>query len=405
MRCAFFITAAGTVVSLPFLGRIAVFLVTLQWPAASLSCDAAFALRILVAAICVLSLPALWLLLLETERSISAPTFVRAPVAPLVALTFVIGFSAVVQHPPVRWFFLEAAKVRAEQFSFIRSVVCWQRDAMDYAHSQNAANLVLVGSSQMNSAVDLDLLPALLPDMRVRKSCLPGFGIMQYLMATSDLSRMNPAIVVCWISEFDAFREDRLPTNRLRFFSQSRGVLRLAQALGPKHAWQNRSELADLTMAVFVGLWRDRDLFRQLAVDFWWPAPVATETSPAMDPAAIARQRDNLRHSVRRTALLDANFNTFREFARDLSRQNVRLCVFEGSISPAATSTYDPSFRKETRERLRRMATEEGFEYVDASQMPQFTAEDFSDLYHLAPSARERFTVFLAQYIRKTSAR
>ncbi len=377
---------------LPLWGCLAGFLINLRPEASS----GGIGWKALLIALLMGGVPLVgWLILIVWEHFRKRDRWFCAAASALLLL--VVG-GALFLHPRVQWFYLEACKIRTESFSFARSSVFWRRNGLDGVPSAARETVVVIGSSQVNFAISEALLSERLPACRISKKTLPGFGVMQYLMVVPELKTQQADTVVCWVSEFDLFREETLPVNRLRGHVSGPQLFQLVQTLSPRIAWDNRSELSDLAAACLSPLWRDRDLLRILSLNFWWRA----SSSPQGEPPAGDRQRQiaNLKQSIRRTRLVQGNFDAFALFARQLRDAGIRLVVFEGQTNPLAVQDVDPAFRVETRTRFEKMAREVGFDYVTEDNMPLFTADDFCDAYHLAPRAAQRFSEYLAGYLR-----
>ena len=304
--------------------------------------------------------------------------------------------------------FYEAAKFKTEQFSLARSVVFWRTEGLQQPSFEGKrSGILLMGSSQMNSAVDTQLLTERLGNMNTSKKTLPGFGIMEYLMALPDIAGYHPEVVVCMLSEFDAFREERLPVSRMRYFSHVENVRGLAEILPWRLMWKNRAEVADLSFASLIPLWRDRDLFRHVFEGFWknffrQNGEAGGQSGDKQDD--MLRAVENLRREIRNTDLLESNFRSFHSFAEDLRRKGIALYVYEGRLYPFPTAVYPSWYRIETRKRLKHMADELGFYYVSERDMPGFSEDDFEDAYHFNEKGRKKFSEFLADYIAKHRA-
>lgn len=403
--CACWLVPACMIVCLPVMRGCAYYLVTLRTPECLWRWGDVLRPSLVLGAACVCALPFVWLAGVRAEmRRADRPRVAFAFAAVSAVVTATIAAVLFASAWP-RWLFLEAVKVRSEPFSFARSLAFWQRDAQEWQPASGRVSTFLVGSSQMNFAVDAEMLSRQLPQVRVQKRCLPGFGVMQYAMVAPELLDRRADIVVCWLSEFDTFRDDRVPANRLRAFARWPQVWRLSLTLGQRESWRNRVEMSDLALASLMPFWRDRDLLRRLALHFWWRGQDGAQGQPPKWMGGDAdRQRANLARSIRRTRLVAANFRAFRSFVRHVTSRGIRVLVFEGATNALYTSAYDPRFRVETRERLQDMAREERFVYVDEGQMPVFGAGDFCDAYHLNRQARRRFTTYLATRLREMLA-
>lgn len=353
----------------------------------------------------VLFIAVIWLASIRVDQTIRKGRFNHFPLAAVSALIILIGASLLVEQYRFQWFFLEAVKVRSEQYSYPRSLAFWKRDAMDEIHDVAKRKIILLGSSQVNMAMDPIILSEHINKTSISKYALPGFGIMQYLMVAPYLLKMKPDAVVCWLSEFDTYREELLPSNRLRSFSSAEQFWALSGLLKQDQIWKNRSELMDIMMGAATPIWRDRDLLRRLAFKFWWRSRIVVNQKPintVVHQKKVDNHIENLKTSIQRTGLVEANFLAFDLFSRILIHNGISLYVFEGVTNPDATSRYDPdgNMRLDTRERFEKMAKATGFKYIRASKMPAFEVNDFADAVHLNARARERFSTYLASYLK-----
>jgi hypothetical protein len=320
--------------------------------------------------------------------------------ATVLALLFQILFIGLWRVDRFRWYLVEMAKPRLESFTLPRSVVFWRAADLRERWPHDKRVVVLVGSSQMNFAVDIPAVRESLPDTIVVARTLPGFGINQYLQVVDRLADKGATDLVCWISEFDAFREKRLPVNRLRYTAGARSTCTFAELLGPARSFANRSELADLATAAVLPQWCERDTISRVAFDFWWLKTQSTQAMPVSEDNGKSdfdreRQRENVRASITRTGMVEFNFGSFESFARRAKVRGLRLHVFEGQTNIMPLSPELASYRCEVRAHLRAMAQKMDFEYVDESQMPAFSETDFCDVYHLGEKGRAKFTAFL----------
>jgi len=315
------------------------------------------------------------------------------PVAALAAVVlFALANVILVQHR-VFWTIDEASKIRLEPFSFLRALASWRTTP---AAASDQTTVLAVGSSQINSALCPDRFRLAAPSLGLIKRALPGLCAMQYAAAWPGLRACRPDFVVCWISEFDMFRDDELPVNRLRYFVTAAETAHIAADLGAAGLWRERGALADLATAALCPLWRHRDLLRNLATQLWWKAPPSPPASEAQRQRDFQRVVDGMAAAVRRGRLLEANFLSFSRFARMVADSGAKLIVVEGSSHPAAMAVYDPAFRTETRLRLQAISRQTGFEYFSAAQMPAFSGADFADPAHLNADASACFTDWLA---------
>ena len=304
-------------------------------------------------------------------------------VAISLALGVQIGVAVAWNHPRVLKSVMRASSARTGPSFTSWTALNWLYQERLESGKRAEAKLAFIGSSQIMAAVNRRWLERKLDGVVVVRG-MKGFSASQYLPAGERIVDAGATDLFCWISEIDMFRAEGLPVDRLRFLVDVPAVVDIGSTLDPGMAWKNRSRFADLFASAVVPPWRDRDLSRAIVLRAWFPA-TANETLPG-----------HLGDYVRRTPMTEANFELFEAFAQRMRERNVRLHVFEG-VSNFAPSRQLELYREETRERMRAMATAHRFEYVEASQMPQFLPEDFKDPLHLGPSGRRKFTAFVAE--------
>lgn len=283
----------------------------------------------------------------------------------------------------------------------------------------------------MYHATDLDQLHKAVPDVTWEKNCLAGFGPMQYPWLQNILMNPHPQVVVCWLSEFDFYREDEPPVNRLRWSSSLEGLGRLSSSLGwplvdvrkrwepltrghnwstqNEDHWSLRGQYADLGMAAMNPLWRERDHFRQTLFHYWHDVSRPSTINEGAEPqlaisAGMELAQVSLKQNVGRKRMLEANFRGFAQFVADVRAANIEIIVCEGTTHPDAVAVYERDFRLETRLRLRDLSMSHGFQYLDESQLPLWTRDDFADPYHLNEQGRWKFSRLLADVVKNTLA-
>lgn len=369
-------------------------------------------------------LPWAWLAGIDIERRLPK----RIPWAATLALLLVVTVSIALTHPRVNWFFVEWAILRTPNPSFARNTLFWQQS--DFERTGEANSLLLpvrlVGSSQIYQGTDAALLVKECPLITVEKRCLAGFGPMQYPWLQDRILTPKPRLLVCWLSEFDFFREDDLPVNRLRWASTLDGCRRLESAVDlptvaiserwesishgenwhPHYRddWSMRGGYADLLMAAVNPLWRVRDHVRRVVFGYWWDVSrssvESTEDGPQLAQSSeMSEARESLRMNVGQKRMVETNFRSFRMFAEELQLRGISLLVLEGSSHPEATAVNPSEFRVETRQRLRAMSQEVQFNYREENAMPRFQSGDFADAYHLNTAGRQRLSEFLGPLI------
>lgn len=356
-------------------------------------------------AILIAGIPWIWFAGLRAEGTLAG---IRMPWA--VVLTGIILTSAAIILSTTRatWFLVEWTKVRTPNPSFARNTLFWEQRNFESVRSETSSkNVSLLGSSQTYQGFDLQLLKEICPGLSFEKNTLAGFGPMQYPFLLSRIRERNVDVIVCHLSEFDFYREDVLPTSRLRWASSIDGVTTVAGTLTGHQLWCNRSEFADLSAAAAMPFWRHRDHFRRAAFGYWWrisePLPngkADNSVARLADAPALKEAIGFLKKNVGHKKLVEANFRSFRSFATDVSDDDIRLIVLEGQVHPDARAEYDTdNLQQTTRTRLKKMSQTVGFDYFPGELMPRFAADDFADAYHLNELGRLKLSEFLASVL------
>ncbi len=381
----------GSYLLLPIL-----FLQPIDWEAVSIR--SLFDSKSLLLATSVSALPWIWRWTLLLESRVRSSNW---PVALLLSLLLIVVANIGLTQPRIRWFFVEWAKIRTPNPSFARNTLFWEQREFG---SKSLAKfptkrIALVGSSQMFQSTDLDLLAQ--SNDRWEKQCLAGFGPMQYPWLIERILERQPNVVVCWLSEFDFYREDAVPTSRLQWAATNQRCLQLFGTLSPTQRWQNRGEFADLSLAANIPVWRHREHLRRTLLNYWWnvsrpPAGVDDNAIILAESANLQASIENLRTNVRRTTFVEVNFRSFAQFATELRQHNIELIVFEGQLHPDTVVAFDAAYHREVNDRIAQLAHQHDFRYVANHELLRLTADDFADGYHTNLSGRSKWSTYLS---------
>ncbi|MEQ9409407.1 MAG: hypothetical protein RIK87_16845 [Fuerstiella sp.] len=135
---------------------------------------------------------------------------------------------------------------------------------------------------------------------------------------------------------------------------------------------------------------------------YWWNKSRPTSdnsNTPARlaDAPALQQAIGYLKRNVGHKVLVEANFRAFRQFSEQLTQHQIRLIVIEGQVHPDARRACDTDgMQQTTRQRLTELAVEHRFTFVPSADLPEFSAADFADAYHLNPTGRRKLSSFLA---------
>ncbi len=383
----------------------------------------------------VATVPWLWKFSLEASSKLqNAASLSR--LAPLFTTSLVLLGPLALNHPAVRWTFCEWSIIRTPNPSFARNTLFWEQRKFEQSLGSNpkSKKVALIGSSQIYQATDTELI-CKATGYSVEKNCLAGMGPIQYSFLEKRILERSPDICVLWLSEFDFYREDEIPSNRLRWAADFNSTFRLLRSVSEHQpffdvysrlrpiaklrnwdndvtdVWRQRGEFADLTLASISPAWRNREHFQQVAFWYWWnlSSPInlseTTEQPPtnstlAQGISGLSEAKTNLQNNLGEKRMLEVNFAAFENFCRTLTLRDVRLVVVEGQSQPGLMRSFPNRYRNQTRQNLSILARKYEFEYLNENKTPRFSDIDFSDPYHLNSTAKNRFSQFLVEIIR-----
>lgn len=317
----------------------------------------------------------------------------------------------VLNETKVRFTLEESVKSRAPQLDFVRNIAFKQQELRlpaDQPAQSSQPRIAIIGSSQINLGIDVSLLKKQTLSEDVISVCMPGMVPVQYLALRDDLIAKSPTHVVCWVSEFDFFRESHLPTVRLRWCVDRDNLPQIASTLTLPQKYQNRSQLADLSLASIMPLWQQRSLLQLALFRFWWGWDAEGQEIDKDEAAIGGRLADkeqgikNVRQNISRTPMVESNFAAFSQFANIFDDVGIQLIVIEGETHPDAMKVYPHKFRMETRQRLAEMAEKNRhFRYITEAERPAFDESDWRDAVHLNELGRMKLTTFVAEMIQE----
>ena len=358
----------------------------------------------LAAGVAVAALPLAWRLMIRLQPMINR--FWSGWMSTVVVAATVIVIGLAIQHPRGAFLVQETVKARAPQLNFVRNIIFQQQALESDRPKAKGKRVGLIGSSQTNLGIDSDLLSSK-ANCEVYKTCMPGMVPTQYAALARRFADQKPTHVVCWLSEFDFFRESTLPTVRLRWCSDRFNFRSLLGTLDTKQKFKNRGELADIGFAALCPVWKQRSVAQMGLFRFWWRFDQTNDAPVDEDERQVGGQLvnkeqgvENAKKNIKRTALVETNFAAFRHFANCVTQSGAKLIVIEGESHPDTMKAYSPAFRIENHSTLKQMAGEVGFDFIVAKARPQFDLDDWRDAVHLNQHGRDKLTRFIAQRIR-----
>ena len=296
---------------------------------------------------------------------------------------------------------MEWAKIRTPP-SFAKQTLYWEQRKFQSSSACKKTSAVktfhFIGSSQTAQSTDIELICKKFKQGYFEMNWLNAFEPIEYQFLWSRISERNPDVIVCWLSEFDFYRGSEIHVNRLRWAADTQSVATLTQQLDCPLLWDSRGKVADLSMSACLPLWRNRDHIRRVIFNYWWKSlKTKREENAFLKGIRFIRKKEFLEKAVHDSRMLEVNFQCFEQFAQSCKDSKVDLIVFEGQSNPVAMKVYNPSYRVDTRKRLKEMSQSCGFQYYDQRKIPRFSGEEFLDATHLNEQGRNRWSNFLAK--------
>jgi len=268
--------------------------------------------------------------------------------------------------------------------------------------SENPAPVqaVLMGNSQTRAQIDEELLNPLLGSrLRTFELHYPGSGSYDMFLMQPLVSRLHPQYILCYVTEanfcggsgsaivpnFLTWMDlpDLIRRDRHQFIStQQTGYGLLGHTLP---VFRLREVLAQR----FLG--REMSQFKQQRHN------LALETSLAERARQAARGYEV-------SAGSQFQRRAFEDFTVRCQRANQHLIVLCGQMNPLLGDALAPHLREEMLLFLRSLESQHANVTI-VENLPRQVAEDYEDLTHVTKPAQERFTRFLAEWLRDFLAR
>ncbi len=261
----------------------------------------------------------------------------------------------------------------------------------------------LVGSSQVAAGFDRDMMSDALGNSSAELGLVLGMTPPQYLMLAENVNRQRFDVVVCYLSEFDFYRDEGITAERLAWGAAPGFATDLASQATSQQLFRDRSEFAWISLAQWSTLWRHREHLRN-TLFHWWEDLRSHRESHANVVDMIASQADASAETLETLRAADheylgANFWSFQQFCNKVSARGTAIIIIEGACHSEVMSEFPNAARRQTRQTLREIASGCGATYLAEDQIPSFSDSDFVDGTHLGAVGRERLTRFLVDHL------
>ena len=301
----------------------------------------------------------------------------------------------------------ELIRVRTDNPSVQKYTLQWMTD--DFADAtinpDHTTSIGIVGSSQIGAAIDRKVLADSLGS-RIQLDFVPGMLPMQYSMLAKDISQHDFDVVVCYLSEFDFFRDEGIPSERLMWGAKRDFAMTISKDIPTEQIFHHRDDIAIIAAAQCCWWWQHRDHIRRACFSWWWNR-YSKDQSPNeqtqfdhgnMNALEVTLSDLNPGHHD----LVEANFLAFARFCQRLSTRGTKIVVIEGECHSRVQAAFPANSREATRKRLREILKETQGTFVSSQDLiVMFSDNDFADGTHLGASGRQKLTEAILPVLRE----
>ena len=258
----------------------------------------------------------------------------------------------------------------------------------------------LMGSSQTRAQIDENLLNTILGrQLRTIELHYPGSKGYDVLLMQPLVSRMHPKYIICYVSEGDFYggTESEIVPNFLTF-AESPNLVRLGG-----HRFVPARRIGYGLLGDALPVFRLREVLSQRVF--------GTSIGQINQQRYDAALEVDLAERARRAAKVyganeESRFQhrAFEEFVARCRRSNQRVIILAGQLNPLFGDAIEPRVRQEMIAFLRSLPGKHPNVTV-IENLPRQTPEDYQDLTHVTKPIQERFTRFLAEWLRNVVGR
>jgi hypothetical protein len=256
--------------------------------------------------------------------------------------------------------------------------------------------VALMGSSQTRAQIDEELLNAILaPRVRTTELHYPGSKAYDHFVMQPIIARIRPRYIICYVSEAD-FHSGSASEVAPNFFTFAdlRDLIRLG---GTKFV--PKRGIGYGLLGSVLPIFRLREVLTQRI----FGPQIAQMEQRRYDLALDTDLRERVRRAAATYQMneeMEFQRRAFREFVRRCELSQERVIILCGQLNPLFGDAIDPRLRQDMISFLRSLAREHTNISIVENLPPQ-GIEDYEDLTHVSKAGQERFTRFLADWLRR----
>ena len=255
---------------------------------------------------------------------------------------------------------------------------------------------VLVGSSQTRAEIDEDLLNKLLgTNLWTTELHFPGSRGYDLLLVERQLRRINPQIVICYVTEgyFYSGSHNETPPNFLSFGDIQDGLHR-----GAQHYLSNEEILSGL-LGDALPLFRCREVVAQRVLGSAMVQLKQQQYDTSLSSDLDARARE-FAANYRINKESEFQKQAFEDFVARCQRANRRIILLVGGYNPLLARRINPAIRADMLYFLNQLQSRYSLvTLVPEANVAEQTAADYEDLSHVDKETQRRFTTALAKFL------
>ena len=254
----------------------------------------------------------------------------------------------------------------------------------------------MVGSSQTRAEIDEDLLNKLLgTNLWTTELHFPGSRGYDLLLVERQLRRINPQIVICYVTEgyFYSGSHNETPPNFLSFGDIQDGLHR-----GAQHYLSNEEILSGL-LGDALPLFRCREVVAQRVLGSAMVQLKQQQYDTSLSSDLDARARE-FAASYRIDKESEFQKQAFEDFVARCQRANRRIILLVGGYNPLLARRINPAIRADMLNFLNQLQIHYSLVFlVREGDLAEQTPANYEDLSHVDKETQRRFTTALAKFL------
>lgn len=281
---------------------------------------------------------------------------------------------------------------------YMREMGLFRRAALRNHLPAFQPRMKVVGSSQLISGVDYDLLQSIRPDLHVERRCVAAMTPARLLMAAPFVGAGPGDTVVVYWSEFDMGGVTTLDVDWYRAFANGPGLRDVLNLL-PAGEWKKHARRSvELFWGCASQLWCDREGWRLLASRMLGTMR-QTRTKQTREDV-VNQQGSGYADGLDNEPYFQMGLQSARRVVQQWREAGADVVILEGNVNPAIHHARTPERRRQTRVFLEDVSRTTGARYIPSeNQAYSPSPQDWQDGTHLNKEASLAFTRYLATLI------